>query len=128
VAEGFKIEIKGIPELQNQFRQIAKDIENITADAVMEGGEIVREAAKTKVHVITSRLRESIDILHVNKTENRVEVQVGSDVPYAEVEEFRIGGKYPGSHSYLRWALDNNEQKVVSTIEKSIESALSRYK
>ena len=128
MADGIRIEIKGIKELQNTFKLIDKDIQDIVSRSVRDGGGVVKNSAKAHVHVISGRLRNSIDELHVIKSENRTEVQIGSGVPYAATEEFRVGGKYPGSHSYLRWALDNSESQVVSTIEQSIESRLKRYR
>ena len=128
MADGITIKIEGIKELQNTFKLIDKDIQDIVSRAVRDGGQVVKNSAKAHVHVISGRLRNSIDELHVIKSENKTEVQIGSGVPYAAVEEFRVGGKYPGSHSYLRWALDNSESQVIATIEHSIESRLKRYR
>lgn len=128
MADGIKIEIKGIKELQNTFKLIDKDIQDIVSDAIRDGGQIVKTNAKAKVHVITGRLKNSIDELHVIKSGNKTEVQIGSGVPYAEVEEFRIGGKYPGPHSYLRWALDNSGPGVEQAVKNKIDSRLKRYR
>jgi HK97 gp10 family phage protein len=128
VADGITIKIDGIKELQNTFKLISKDIEGIVSEATRDGGNVVKTAAKGHVHVITGRLKNSIDELHVIKSENKTEVQIGSTVPYAEVEEFRVGGKYPGPHSYLRWALDNSEAQVEATIKQSLEYRLVRYR
>ncbi len=131
MADGIKIEIKGIKELQNTFKLISKDIEDIAAQAIEEGGEVVKTASTSHVHVVTGWLRSHIGILHVTKSEGSVEVQVGvslSEVPYAATEEFRTGGKYPGSHSYLRWALDNNKPQIEAKIRSGIESRLKRYR
>jgi len=128
VADGITIKIEGVKELQNTFKLIEKDIQDIIAEAVQDGGEVVKTAAKGKVHVISGDLKNSIDVLHVDKSENKVEVQVGSGKSYAEVEEFRVGGKYPGPHSYLRWALDNSENEVEAAIKKAIETRLARYR
>lgn len=128
MADMYRIEVKGVKELQNTFKLISKDIEEIVTDGVRDGGKVVKDAAKAKVHVVTGDLRKSIDELHVIKSSGRTEVQVGSALPYATVEEFRVGGKYPGSHSYMRYALDNNEKQVVSAIENKIKTRFSRYK
>ena len=128
MSDGFKIEIKGIEELKRTFNQIEKDIMEAVAEGVHDGGDIIKLAAKEKVHVISSDLKNSIDELHSSESGSRIEVQVGSPLPYATVEEFRVGGKYPGSHSYMRYALDNNEKAAVAAIEKKIEAKLARFK
>ena len=128
MADGFKIEIKGLNELQTKFKNLEKEMTQIVAEGVADGGNVITTASKNKVHVITGRLKKSIRILHKTESKNRIEVQVGSDVPYAAVEEFRVGGKYPGPHSYLRYALDTRKPEVVKAIETKINKGLSRYK
>lgn len=124
----FTVKIEGIKEIQNTFKLLEKDIMDVVTESVKDGGNVVKTAAKGHVHVITGRLKNSIDELHVIKNPSRVEVQVGSNVPYAMIEEFRVGGKYPGPHSYMRWALDTREKEIVSTIENKITTRLARYR
>lgn len=128
MSDGIQIKIEGVKELQNTFKLISKDIEGIVSDATREGGNVVKTSAKEHVHVVTGNLRDSINELHVIKSENKTEVQIGSTLPYAEVEEFRVGGAYPGSHSYLRWALDMKENEIVSAIENRLTAGLARYR
>lgn len=128
MADGITIKIDGIKELQNTFKLISDDILDIIADAVEDGGEIVKNGAKAKVHVVSGNLKQSIDILHTEKSKDKVEVQIGSGLPYAAKEEFRVGGKYPGSHSYMRYSLDTNEAAVEAAIKNKISSRLTRYK
>jgi phage gpG-like protein len=124
----FTVKIDGVEELKKTFKLIEKDIMDVVTQSTRDGGEVVKIAAKGHVHVITGRLKNSIDELRVIKNPSRVEVQVGSNVPYAMIEEFRVGGKYPGPHSYMRWALDTHEKEIVSTIENKITSRLARYR
>lgn len=124
----FTVKIDGVEELKKTFKLIEKDIMDVVTQSTRDGGEVVKIAAKGHVHVITGRLKNSIDELRVIKNPSRVEVQVGSNVPYAMIEEFRVGGKYPGPHSYMRWALDTREKEIVSTIENKITSRLARYR
>jgi len=124
----FTVKIEGIKEIQNTFKLLEKDIMDVVTESVKDGGNVVKTAAKGHVHVITGRLRDSIGEVRVVKTPNRTEVQVGSTVPYAAKEEFRVGGKYPGPHSYMRWALDTREKEIVSTIENKITTRLARYR
>jgi HK97 gp10 family phage protein len=128
LTDGIKIEVKGVKELQAVLGKLAVEIPLIVSDAVKDGGNIVKADAKKRVHVVTGNLRDSIDILHQNNSGSKTEVQVGTDVPYAAKEEFRTGGKYPGSHAYLRPALDTNEEAIKAAIENKIASALSRYR
>lgn len=130
-ADHITIKVDGIKELQNTFKLISKDILDIAAESIEDGGEVVKNSAVTHVHVVTGWLRSNIGILHVIKSENKVEVQVGvslSKVPYAEKEEFRPGTLAGTPHAYIRPALDNNQAQIKSTIEQSISSRLRRYR
>ena len=60
----------------------------------------IRDDARDYVHIESGDLRDDID-----SEANGDEGRVGSNLPYAATEEFRIGGRYSGSHSYLRKAL-----------------------
>lgn len=129
MADGITIKVDGIKELQNTFKLLERDVLDIIAKPIEDGGQVVKTASVGHVHVVTGWLRSHIGILHVIKSENKVEVQVGvslSEVPYAEIEEFRMGGS--NSHSYLRWALDNSEAQVEAAIKQSLESRLVRYR
>lgn len=128
MVDSIKIEVKGLSELQNRFGKLSKELSDIVEEATRSGADVVTQNAKMKVHVITGRLKESIGELHVNKSNYKTEVQVGSNVPYASVEEFRVGGKYPGPHSYLRWSLDVSKNEVADVMKRKISSQLGRYK
>jgi len=128
VAEGFTINITGIPELQAKLEVVSAEIKTVLADSLETAGIMVESDAKRRVHVITGRLRDSIREINKIDSGDKIEVQIGSDVPYAEQEEFRVGGKYPGSHAYLRPALDENEQKLIDVIESKILAAIEAFK
>jgi len=59
--------------------------------------------AKAVVHVISGDLKASGK---VNKHGSTVEG--GFDKVYAQIEEDRVGGKYPGPHAYLEPSIDKN--------------------
>ena len=75
----------------------AIDVSRILTEELSRGGDLIMNEAKAKVHVVSGKLKNSG---RVTKHDNKVE---GSfNAPYAATEEKREGGKYAGSHAYLR--------------------------
>lgn len=122
MSDGFKIEIKGLKELQSTFKLLDQDMQSILSDAVTRGALVVENSAKTRVHVLTGNLRRSIRELKKVESPTKAESQVGSSVEYAATEEFRPG------HEYLRPAIDDNEAAIKAAIESAITSRLARYR
>jgi hypothetical protein len=122
VADGIRIEIKGIKELQNKFKLLDADIQNILSKAVSQGAAVVERDAKMRVHVLTGNLRRSITEHQNVISPTRIESQVGSSVIYAAAEEFRPG------HEYLRPALDENQEAIKAAIYQSIWDRLQRFR
>lgn len=126
MVDGISIQIEGVAELQHAFQMIDNDLQDILSKAVSQGSAVVERAAQTRVHVITGNLKRSIKEMKKIESKTRVESQVGSDMSYANAEEFRVGGG--GSHAFLRPALDNNEANIKAAIEQAISSGLARYR
>ncbi len=116
MADGFKIEVKGVKELQSKFKLLDKDIRDIISKGVSQGAAVVEREAKIIVPVRTGRLRNSITEMQTTVSSTKVESQVGTDVEYGLVVEFR--------KPYLRPALDNNENEIKDAISKAIISRL----
>ena len=126
MVDGLTIKIEGIAELQSKFQILDSEIQSILSKAVSQGSAIVEREAKIKVHVITGNLRRSLTVIKKIESPNRVECQIGSTVPYAAAEEFRVDSR--GSHAYLRPALDENEAQIQAAIESSIAKALGAFR
>lgn len=125
MVDGIQVKIDGIKELQNTFKLLDKDMPDILSKAVSQGAAVVERDAKIRVHRITGNLMRSIKELKKVETATRCESQVGSDMSYANAEEYRVDGS--GSHAYLRPALDNNEAQIKAAIEQAIATRLARY-
>ncbi|MDD4521686.1 MAG: HK97 gp10 family phage protein [Methanosarcina sp.] len=126
MADGIKIEIKGISELQNAFKALDQDIQGILSDAVSQGAAVVERSAKQKVRVKTGNLRNSIGEMKKTSSSTRVESQVGTDVEYGPANEF--GTRRMPAQPYLRPAIDENEAQIKAAIEQAISSRLGGFR
>lgn len=93
-------------------------LNRISTDGMMSaassGANTIMQDAKSTVHVISGKLKASGT---VSRTGNEV---VGRfPLPYAGMEEYRIGGR-KGNHSYLRPALAKNRDRIVRDVIASI--------
>jgi hypothetical protein len=98
------------------------DSDKIIKAAVGEaqkGGETIMSEAKGNVHVITGALKASGSTKKLDKG-----IEGSFNKEYAEIEENRTGGKYPGSHAYLKPAVEHNEDIIRANIQRAIEEAL----
>jgi len=135
MTDTFKVEVKGIKELQNTFKIIEKDLQDILSKAVSQGAAVVEKDAKMRVVVKTGTLRRSIREIKKVRSPTRAESQVGTDIKYAARVEFGYTGPdkrgrkfHQVAQPYLRPALDNNKDKINSTVEAYIANALARYR
>jgi sulfur transfer complex TusBCD TusB component (DsrH family) len=98
------------------------DSDKIIKAAVEEaqkGGETIMNEAKGNVHVVSGDLKASGN---TKKLDKGIEGSFTKD--YAEIEENRTGGKYPGSHAYLKPAIEHNEDIIAKNIERKIQEAI----
>ena len=122
MADSITVKVEGINELQAKFKELDNGAQKILSQAVSAGAAVVERDAKMRVHVITGNLRRSIKELQKIESSGKIESQVGSDIEYAAIEEFRPG------HQYLRPALDENEAAIQAAFEAKIKQLLGRYK
>lgn len=126
MVDGITIKIDGVKELQNTFKLLNSDMQDILSKAVSQGAIIVERDAKLRVHRVTGNLMRSIEEHQTVKSSTRIESQVSTTVPYAAAEEFRVDSR--GSHAYLRPALDENEAQIKAAIEQVIATRLERFR
>lgn len=143
MADAFRIEVKGIKELQNTFKQIDLELQQALYEAVSSGAAVVVREAKLNSerggdefpHRITGNLMRSIKEVRIKGLGTRVESQVGSTMKYARrlekgfMDVDRLGRRYhQPPRPFLRPALDENEAEVIEAFEKKIEEIIRRYR
>jgi hypothetical protein len=95
------------------------DISRIMRDEVHKGSDNILKDAKTNVHVISGRLKNSGSVRHSNTGS-----EGGFSMPYATTEEYRKGGRKGPNHAYLKPAVDSNGSKILDNIVRRIQSEL----
>jgi len=143
MADAFRVEVKGIKELQNTFKQIDLEFQQVMSEAVSAGSMVVVREAKLNSerggdefpHRITGNLMRSIKEIRKKEAGTKVESQVGSTMKYARrlekgfMDVDSLGRRYHQQpRPFLRPALDENEAEVVEAFEKKIAEVLSRYR
>jgi len=142
MAEVFKIEVKGVKELQATFGKLEKEFQDALAEAVSQAAAVVEREAKINSgrggafpNRVTGNLMNSIKELRQTVEPNRVTSVVGSDMVYAPRLEYgfsgtdRLGRHYnQRPRPFLRPALDENEAQIQAAFEKSLREIISRYK
>jgi hypothetical protein len=111
----FKISV----DAKRAIERLDVDIAKIVKDELHKGGDNIIKDAKDNVHVVSGELKASD---WIQKREREVEGGFRKD--YARVEENRTGGKYAGSHGYLKPAFDRNVPIIAKDMERAIKEAL----
>lgn len=131
----FKIEVKGVKELQSTFKHLDEELQKAVLEGLQDGGQIVIASAKGRVAVDTGNLRDHIEEQSSYIQNGTAKVDVGvKKVPYAARIEFgytgpdKLGRRFHQQpRPYLRNSLDENKERVVRAIETRIKYVLSRY-
>lgn len=102
-------------------------LENAQKRGLTLAGMLVAQRATGKAHVVTGRLKRSIGSSQPKqRTKGDWFVEVGTNVEYAEEEEFRPGTKDGTPHAFLRPALEASKQEIKVLIGKNIVAALKK--
>lgn len=91
-------------------------LQQVATDGLEEGAGLMVNDAKTTVHVITGRLKNSIKILR----KSAGQVEWGSQVEYAGHEEFGNSKRPP--HPYARPALQSNLPTTANIVRQRIST------
>jgi HK97 gp10 family phage protein len=152
MADMFRVEVKGIKELQAKFKQIDAEMQAMLSQATSAGAAVVVREAKINSgrggtakysnlegrgfpHRITGTLMRSIKEVRKTKSPTRCESQVGSTIEYAMRLEMgfmdtdSLGRRYHQQpRPFLRPALDENEAEIRKAFEEKIKKILGRHK
>ena len=143
MADMFRIEIKGIKELQAKFKQIDSEMQAMLSQATSAGAAVVVREAKINVgrgspnfpNRITGATMRSIKEVQKEKSPVRCVSQVGSTLSHAMrlekgfMDTDRLGRRYHQQpRSFLRPALDENEAEIRKAFEEKIKKILGRHK
>lgn len=154
MAQPFRVEVKGIAELQSKFKAIEGRVGDILEMAVNAGAIVVTNEAQNNasrghpsyLKRQTGTLVRSIQPHTVSKSNTRVEVAVGSSLEYSRIHEFggtisaKGGGKlkfqtedgtwhqvssvHIPARPYLRPALDENIAEIEAAVAKQLMMVL----
>lgn len=143
MADMFRIEIKGIKELQAKIKQIDSEMQTMLAQATSAGAAVVVREAKINVgkghpdfpEVITGATRRNIREVRKTKNPTRCESQVGGTLSHMMrlekgfMDTDRLGRRYHQQpRPFLRPALDENEDEIQKAFETKIKQILGKYK
>ena len=133
-----------VVKLDNRFKEViaAASGDNILK-ALLAGGEVVRNHTKLNIQaqelVDTSNLLNSISVQEGSGGKTDATVEIGTNVEYAAIHEF--GGTVQQTNAwgrgisqtihiparpYLRPALDENTNSIVSAVETSLSESITR--
>lgn len=112
-----RVEIYGVEEVQRRIGQIADGVRPALQEAIGEAATLTEELAKGYAPVRTGRLRASIKAEVVTR-DTVVQGVVGSDVPYAGVQEERVG--------FLARALREAESRIVDFVNSAIARLIGK--
>lgn len=149
-APSFRVEVKGIAELQSKFKSLGDKMGTILEMAVAAGAVVVTNEAQNNasrghpsyLKRQTGTLVRSIQPHVVSASNTRVEMAVGSSLEYSRIHEFggtisaKNGGKltfktedgawhqvtsvHIPPRPYLRPALDENVAEIEAAVAKQL--------
>lgn len=139
----FKIEVKGIKELQQKFEEINIKLKDVLYQATANAGAVVVREAKINSgrggeefpHRITGNLMRSIKEIRKTSTDDKCEVQVGSAMDYALRLEYGFNGTdslgrryHQAPRPYLRPALDEHKDEAKHAFDLKFQEFLRMLK
>lgn len=111
---------------KGRLKGLPAKVENAVKEGLILGGDLVAQRARRRAHVVSGRLKRSITRGNPKRTTTGMYIEIGTNVEYAEIEEFREGEKHGTPHSYLRPALRESREDVLRLIIKRVGAALLR--
>lgn len=111
-----------ISEVNAKFAKMSQALQGKILETAVHAGLLPIEThAKVIVHRLTSTLSRSIHIV-TTSSGAKAQGQVGTDVEYALVEEFRAGG----GHAYMRPAYDAEKEKAIEEVADTLKELVER--
>lgn len=107
--------VQGMDSLHRKFGNMEQAMSGkMLETAVLSGLNLIVNDAKERVHILTGNLQRSIHAeAHADGT--TVEGRAGTNVDYAQTEEFR-----PGDHAYLRPAYDEQKEAAKREVREAL--------
>jgi len=143
MADMFRVEVKGIKELQAQFERLDKEMQAVISQATSAGAAVVVREAKINVgrghpdypEIRTGTTRRSIKEVRTKKSPTRCESQVGSTLSHAMrlekgfMDVDKLGRRYhQPARPFLLPALDEHEKEIQQAFETKVRQILRKYK
>lgn len=110
----------------NKLRYGGVKLEAGAREGLILAGTLIAQRAQKRVHVMTGRLKRSITRGNPYATSKGQAINVGSNLIYSGIEEFREGEKDGTPHAYLRPAITESEKDAITIIAKRILSKLTQ--
>lgn len=110
-------------DLADQFHDLESELQDELESAATDIGVRIRSTAQRLAPTDTTRLRDSIEHVVEELATHRLRAIVGTNVEYAPYQEF--GTAIMEAQPYLRPALEEERDYIVSRIETAIETAAS---
>jgi hypothetical protein len=124
MAEGFKVVVQGIDNIQSLLNKLSKDIES-NSGLNKNISSLIANKASAIAPKLSGALASSIV---GNGTSERAQIVAGSSsVPYAGVIEYGWPQKGREARPYLMPAVNDNMKQIVQEYGKSIDQAIRRY-
>jgi hypothetical protein len=101
-------------------------VENGAKEGLILAGDLIAQRAQKRVHVVTGRLKRSLTRGNPFRTLSGLAISVGSNVEYAEIEEFREGEKHGTPHTYLRPAIQESREDAIKLVAKRVIARMVR--
>jgi HK97 gp10 family phage protein len=125
------LSIIGATEVIEMMKNMADEAEKIVDEAARKAATIVKEDAKSKVKVVSGKLRDSIDIKpEKSKKKTKKTYRVYSKgvrqggVRYAFAVE--AGTSKMEAKPFLRPALDENKRNIINTVNETIGKGIDK--
>jgi len=141
----FRAEVKGLDEFRARLQKMGTELSDVLEEAIFQGSMVVVKAAQENSqrggtsfpHRITGKLFRSIaedSPVVISKTNDRIEMGVGSSMKYARRLELGFVGRdsrgrvyHQSPRAFLRPALDQNTDRVVAEVQKRLHDLFRRY-
>ena len=107
-----------------KMNNLSAKVEQGAREGLILSGDLIAQRAQRRAHVVSGRWKRSITRGNPFKTSNGMAISVGSNVEYAEEEEFREGEKDGTPHAAIRPAIQESEQDAALLIAKRILSKM----
>lgn len=108
----------------NKLQYGGVKLEQGANEGLILAGMLIAQRAQDKVHVVSGRLKRSLKQGNPYSTPQGRAINVGSNVEYSGIEEFREGEKHGTPHPYLRPAIRESRADAIKIIAKRILSKL----